>query len=109
MMATMSLNIEKKKKLVSIIIPVFNEQENIEHTFKALQKVANTLRSYEFEFLFLDNHSTDRSFELIKQIAINNKSVRAVRFSRNFGFQKSVLSGYRLAHGDAAIQIDADL
>lgn len=109
MTATINAVTQKKKKLVSIVIPVFNEGGNIQRTFKALDKVVNNLSSYEFEFLFLDNHSTDNSFELIKQIAKNNKSVRAVRFSRNFGFQKSVLSGYRLAHGDAAIQIDADL
>lgn len=105
----MNLNKETEKKLISIVIPVFNEQENIGRTFKALENVTGKLSSYKFEFLFLDNHSTDKSFEVIEELARGNKSVRAIRFARNFGFQKSVLSGYRLAHGNAAIQIDADL
>lgn len=97
------------KPLISIVIPVFNEEDNIDRTYDELIRTTRELAEYSFEFVFTDNHSTDRTFEKLEEIAAKDSSVRVVRFSRNFGFQKSVLTGYRLARGQAAIQIDADL
>lgn len=97
------------KQLISIVIPVFNEEDNVDKTYAELKRVAASLDDYRFEFLFTDNHSTDRTFDKLSQIAAKDSDVRVVRFARNFGFQKSVLTGYRLARGAAAIQIDADL
>ncbi len=95
--------------LISIIVPVFNEQDNVERTYGELKRVTEALDGYEFEFLFTDNHSTDRTFEILSAIATRDPAVKVVRFARNFGFQKSVITGYRLAQGEATIQIDADL
>jgi dolichol-phosphate mannosyltransferase len=95
--------------LISIVVPVFNEQANVERTYSELARVAASLADYRFEFVFTDNHSTDRTFEILREIAGRDPSVRVARFARNFGFHKSVLTGYRLARGAAAIQIDADL
>jgi len=97
------------KPLISIVVPVFNEEDNVDTTYAELKRVATELEDYRFEFLFTDNHSTDRTFSKLTQIAEHDPDVRVVRFARNFGFQKSVLTGYRLARGAAAIQIDADL
>lgn len=98
------------KPLISIVIPVYNEQENIDRTYAELKRVTRELNNgYDFELLFTDNHSTDRTFEKLERIAAADSTVRVVRFSRNFGFQNSVLTGYRLSRGAAAIQIDADL
>ncbi len=97
------------KPLISIIVPVFNEEDNVDKTYAELKRVAGELDDYRFELLFTDNHSTDRTFSKLSQIAAHDPDVRVVRFARNFGFQKSVLTGYRLARGAAAIQIDADL
>lgn len=97
------------KTLISIIVPVFNEEDNVERTYRELKRVTAELDEYEFEFVFTDNHSTDSTFQRLYEIAMTDTSVRLVRFARNFGFQKSVLTGYRLARGAAAIQIDADL
>ena len=97
------------KPLISIIVPVFNEEDNVERTYRELKRVTAELDEYEFEFVFTDNHSTDSTFQKLYEIAQTDTSVRLVRFARNFGFQKSVLTGYRLASGAAAIQIDADL
>lgn len=97
------------KPLISIIIPVFNEEDNVDKTYAELKRTVAALGDYRFELLFTDNHSTDQTFAKLSQIALHDPSVRVVRFSRNFGFQKSVLTGYRLARGAAAIQIDADL
>ncbi|WP_201789025.1 glycosyltransferase family 2 protein [Nitrobacter vulgaris] len=97
------------RPLISIVVPVFNEQDNIDKTYAELKRVAAGLDDYRFEFLFTDNYSTDLTFAKLSQIAAHDPEVRVVRFARNFGFQKSVLTGYRLARGAAAIQIDADL
>lgn len=97
------------KKLVSIIIPVFNEEDNVRKTYAELKRTTAELTGYEFEFVFTDNHSTDSTFAILCDIARDDPAVRVARFARNFGFQKSVLTGYRLARGAAAIQIDADL
>jgi dolichol-phosphate mannosyltransferase len=97
------------KTLISVIIPVFNEEDNVRRTYQELKRTTSELKEYEFEFIFTDNHSTDSTFEKLCEIAATDPSVRVVRFARNFGFQKSVLTGYRLARGAAAIQIDADL
>ena len=108
-MSIPSVNREGLPTLISIIIPVFNEEDNVEGTYEELKRVTSSLQDYSFEFLFTDNYSSDLTFERLKVIAARDKMVRVVRFARNFGFQKSVLAGYLLARGEAAIQIDADL
>jgi dolichol-phosphate mannosyltransferase len=95
--------------LISILVPVFNEQDNVEPTYAELKRVTAALDGYQFELLFTDNHSGDRTFEILSGIAAQDPAVRVVRFARNFGFQQSVMTGYRLARGAATIQIDADL
>lgn len=98
------------KTLISIVIPVFNEEDNVEATYLELKRTTDELsHAYEFEFLFTDNHSTDSTFDKLAHLAALDSRVRVARFARNFGFQKSVLTGYCLARGAAAIQIDADL
>jgi len=98
------------KKLISIVIPVFNEQANIEPLHEALSPVlAGLADRYDFEILFTDNHSTDESFQVLRRLSLKDPRVRALRFSRNFGFQRSILTGYNHARGDAAIQMDCDL
>lgn len=97
------------RPLISIIVPVFNEEDNVDRTYAELKRVTGELTDYQFEFLFTDNHSTDSTFAKLSRIAESDPGVRIARFARNFGFQQSVLTGYRLARGVAAIQIDADL
>ena len=98
------------KRLISICVPVFNEEPNIEPLYCALLPIMDQLSErYEFELLFTDNHSTDRTFEALEQLAQRDMRVRAIRFSRNFGFQRSIATSYENARGDAAIQIDCDL
>ena len=94
---------------LSFVIPVFNEEPNVEDAYRQLCDVATELDRYQCEFVFTDNHSDDRTFEILQQIAARDRRVRAVRFVRNYGFQRSLLTAYRMAAGDAAIQIDCDL
>jgi len=98
------------KRLISICVPVFNEVGNLEPLYDALLPVFRQLSDrYEFEILFTDNHSDDGSFGVIERLAKSDKRVRGIRFSRNFGFQRSILTGYLNCRGDAAVQIDCDL
>jgi len=98
-----------RRELISIIVPVFNEEENVERAHAAIVSEFESRSDLDFEIIFTDNHSTDGTFERLRSIATRDGRVRVIRFTRNFGFNRSILTGYRHARGDAAIQIDADL
>lgn len=98
------------KKLITISIPVLNEAENIPALLARLNSVSASLAArYDFEFLFTDNASRDMTFEKLAEAAKSDPRIRVLRFSRNFGFQQSILANYLASRGAAAIQIDADL
>jgi len=99
-----------RRQLISIIVPVLNEENNVVPLYERVTEVmrAHDAR-YDFELLFTDNHSSDRTFAQISRIAASDRRVRGYRFSKNFGFQRSIFTGYMKARGDAVIQIDADL
>jgi glycosyltransferase involved in cell wall biosynthesis len=95
--------------LISIVIPVFNEEGNAARAYQAVCDVFEQLDRFRFEIIFADNHSTDNTFEVVKGLAEADHRVRAMRFTRNYGFQRSLLTAYRHARGAAAIQLDCDL
>ncbi|MFO0988995.1 MAG: glycosyltransferase family 2 protein [Alphaproteobacteria bacterium] len=98
------------RRLVTICVPVYNEAENVRPLYARLAPVLAQLADrYDFEILFTDNHSEDETFARLAALALEDKRIRVIRFSRNFGFQRSVLAGYTHARGEAAIQIDCDL
>ena len=98
------------KPLISIIVPVLNEEQNIHRLYTTVNETLAPLASrYDVEFIFTDNHSTDNSYELLRGLAEKDQRVHVIRFSRNFGFQASIMTGYLNAQGDAAIQLDCDL
>lgn len=102
--------IEQKKPLISISIPVLNEEGNIDALYKRLCAVANKMSDRcELEFVFSDNHSDDQTWERLMDLAKKDPRVRALRFSKNVGFQRSILANYMHTRGDAVLQIDADL
>jgi len=98
------------KTLLSICIPVFNEEENLPAIIPAIdQALAGIADRYDLEFVFTDNCSSDGSFDILTTMAAADDRVRVIRFSRNFGYQKSVLTGYLNSSGACAVQLDADL
>jgi glycosyltransferase involved in cell wall biosynthesis len=100
----------QNKKLISLVIPVFNEEENIFPLYQAVVPIMNECADrYEFELVFTDNHSVDSTYIKLSELRELDKRVRVFRFSRNFGYQKSILTGYLKARGDALIQLDCDL
>jgi glycosyltransferase involved in cell wall biosynthesis len=97
-------------RVISVIIPVFNEEDNIENAYHAICEVFEKVKErFAPEIIFTDNNSEDRSFEVIGRLGKADDRVRGVRFTRNFGFHRSVLTGLRLASGAAGVQIDCDL
>ncbi len=98
------------KPLISLVVPVYNEEETLPLFYPAVRAVIDPLADrYEFEFVFTDNHSSDGTPELLRELARMDSRIRAYRFSRNFGYQRSILTAYLRAKGDAAIQLDCDL
>ncbi len=98
-----------KKQLISIIVPVYNEEKNVERAYITIADELKKIDNIDYEIIFTDNHSTDGTFQKLEIIAAQDIKVRVLRFARNFGFQRSILTGYNHALGDAAIQIDCDL
>ena len=98
------------RKLISFIIPVFNEDGNIQRCYDSITEMMQTLSDrYDYELIFTDNHSTDGSFVQLQQLALHDRRVKVLRYSKNFGHQRSVYTGYAHSSGDIAVQIDSDL
>ncbi|MFA5890643.1 MAG: glycosyltransferase family 2 protein [Actinomycetota bacterium] len=97
-----------KRKLVSIIIPARNEEENIPRVEKEVTSALAGL-DYDFEFIIVDNASTDRTRALALDLCARDDRWRYVRFSRDFTVEASMTAGYRLAQGDAMVVLYSDL
>jgi polyisoprenyl-phosphate glycosyltransferase len=97
------------KKLISIVIPAFNEETVLEELKKRLQNIMNTSPDYDFEVIIVENGSSDFTFERL--IAIHHKDPRfkIVQLSRNFGCDGGITAGLAYARGDAAVIMNADL
>lgn len=98
------------KRLISLVVPVFNEEENVKPLYLAVQGImAGLAERYDHEFVFTDNHSTDKTFAILAELAMNDPRIKVYRFSKNFGYQRSIHTGYCKCSGDAAIQLDCDM
>lgn len=95
--------------LVSVIVPAFNEEATVERAYREIVDVFNALPDCSLELVFTDNHSTDATFPILRSLAAADPRVRVIRFSRNIGYERSVLVGYQRARGACAVQVDCDL
>jgi len=95
-------------KKISIIIPFFNEEENLEKIFLDLKQKVLINKKYDFEIILMDNASTDNSSKIAKKIQNFHQNIKYYKMSRNFGYQANIKAGYDHCTGDAAIQLDAD-
>lgn len=98
-----------KKQLISVVVPVFNEQKNIPRLHAELTKQIKQLKQFDFEILFVDDGSNDKSVATVEELLSQHKNVRLVELSRNFGKEVATTAGLHACAGDAAIIIDADL
>jgi glycosyltransferase involved in cell wall biosynthesis len=96
-------------KKISILIPAYNEQAVLEKLFTRLANLANDTKDYDFEFLFVNDGSRDKTLEIIKDYADKDDRVAYVNFSRNFGKEIGMIAGLDHVTGDATVIIDADL
>ncbi len=94
--------------LLSIIIPSYNEEENLPVLYERLKHVAETLE-HTFEFIFVDDGSSDGSFQCLEDLARKDSRVKVIKFSRNFGSHAACLAGLAQAIGDACTFLSADL
>ena len=95
-------------KLISLIVPVLNEEEAIPLFYDAVQDVLHD-EPYDVEILFIDDGSTDRTLEIIEGLHARDPRVRGISFSRNFGKELALAAGLQAARGDAVVPMDVDL
>lgn len=96
------------QKDISIIVPVYNEEGNLPILYQRLQEFTRN-SGYNFEFIFIDDGSSDQSFDILKGISAKDSRVKIVRLSRNFGSHAACLAGLMHSKGDACTFISADL
>jgi glycosyltransferase involved in cell wall biosynthesis len=99
----------KTRKKISILIPAYNEQEVLRHLYERLNKLAGETPHYDFEFLFVNDGSRDKTLEIIKIYAAKDPRIAYINLSRNFGKETAMIAGLDNVTGDATVIIDADL
>jgi glycosyltransferase involved in cell wall biosynthesis len=99
------------KKLISIVVPCFNEQEVFAETYKRLTDTLNLLDKdkYDYEIIFVNDGSKDTTLQMINEKVSQDSHIKGINFSRNFGHQIAITAGLDNCKGDAAVVIDADL
>ena len=98
-----------QKKLISITSPCFNEEENIGELYRRVAMVMETLPEYDFEYVLIDNASTDRTVEILREIASKDPRVKVIINTRNFGHIRSPYWGIINTKGTATIYLASDL
>lgn len=98
----------EKNKLISVVVPMYFEQDVAEECYSRLKKTVEE-NNINYEFIFINDGSTDRTLEILKKIGNVDKNVKIIDFARNFGHQVAVTAGIFHAKGDAVVLIDADL
>lgn len=93
---------------LSIIIPLLNEEESLTELHQWIISVMKT-HHYSYEIIFIDDGSTDRSWNIIEQLSLENQHVKGIRFQKNFGKSQALHAGFAKAEGDVIITMDADL
>ena len=96
-------------KKISIIIPAYNEEESLPILYTRIEEVINKINNYEFEILFVNDGSKDKTIQIIKKMREKDNRICYVDFSRNFGKEIAMIAGLDYAKGDAVIFMDADL
>lgn len=99
----------KKKKLVSVLVPCYNEEESLPHFYKELTSIIDDLAQYEWEIFFINDGSKDNTMPIIRTMSSHDDRISYVDLSRNFGKEKAMMAGFDYVMGDCMILMDADL
>jgi len=96
-------------RLISVVAPAMNEEDNVLPFYEAVKSVTDSLPEFRWEFIFVDDGSTDTTIERMLAVREKDRRVRVVQLSRNFGSYAAIRAGFDYARGDACITISADL
>ncbi|MBE6675077.1 MAG: glycosyltransferase family 2 protein [Ruminococcaceae bacterium] len=94
---------------ISLIVPCYNEEESLKPFYDELNKVSADLADYEFEFLFIDDGSRDKTLSILKDFAKSDERVKYIAFSKNFGKEAAMYAGFCNSSGDYTAVMDADM
>ncbi|MBK6266035.1 glycosyltransferase family 2 protein [Marivirga sp. S37H4] len=94
---------------ISVVIPVFNEDESLRELHDWIQRVMKEHPSLTYEVIMIDDGSTDESWEVISELASQHRAVKGIKFSRNYGKSAALHTGFNVAQGDVVITMDADM
>ena len=98
-----------KKKLISLVVPCYNEEESIKLFYEEIKKIEKKMNYVDFEYIFVNDGSRDKTLEEARKLAKKDKHVKYVSFSRNFGKEAAMLAGLESSKGDYVAIMDADL
>jgi glycosyltransferase involved in cell wall biosynthesis len=93
---------------ISIVIPLYNEEESLGELTGWIARVMND-HSFSYEIIFIDDGSTDNSWKVIEQLERSDKSIKAIKFRRNYGKSAALYTGFRVAEGEVVVTMDADI
>lgn len=96
-------------KKISVVIPMYYEEEVAEECYKRMTGVLKGIENYEYEIIFVNDGSKDKTLPILEEIASKDKNIKVISFARNFGHQCAVTAGLQYVTGDAIVIIDADL
>lgn len=96
-------------KKISLVVPMYNEQEVVNESYKKITAVLKELKNYEYEIIIVDDGSKDNTLSIVEEIAQKDEKLKIISFSRNFGHQAAVTAGLKETIGDAVVIIDADM
>ena len=94
---------------ISLIVPCYNEEESLKPFYEELLRVSSEMKEYDFEFLFVDDGSKDKTFSILKEFAQDDDRVKYIAFSKNFGKEAAMYAGFCNASGDYVAVMDADM
>lgn len=96
-------------KRISVVVPMYYEEQVANECYKRLKNTLENIDNFQYEIIFINDGSKDKTLEILENIAKNDENVKIISFSRNFGHQAAVTAGLKFVTGDVAIIIDADL
>lgn len=96
-------------KKVSVVIPMYYEEDVAQECYNRVVKVLKSIKDYEYEIVFVNDGSKDKTLEILENISKKDSNIKIISFSRNFGHQAAVTAGIKYVTGDAIVIIDADL
>lgn len=96
-------------KKITVIVPCYNEEQSLHYYYQEMSRVMALMNTYDFELLFVNDGSKDQTLDIIKELAKNDKRIKYISFSRNFGKEAAMYAGFEKSTGDYVCLMDADL